>query len=94
MESLYGPDFEAEEGLWTQVMGGSWRKVPLTLVLQPALQPAFPQTYRTGEGTAHARGGGEGAEPLEHFPVPRTNNQLPAQARALPQEFSRQILRT
>lgn len=29
---------------------------------------------------AHATGGREGAEPLEHFPVPKTNTQLPAQA--------------
>ena len=50
--------------------------MPLVLVLQPALQPAFPPTA----GTLGSNRGrvGEGAEPLESFLVPKANTQLPS----------------
>ena len=55
--------------------------MPLALVLQPALQPAFPHAAGTGGVTGAAGGGGrvgEGAEPLESFLVPKANTQLPS----------------
>lgn len=55
--------------------------MPLALVLQPALQPAFPHAAGTG-GVTGADGDrgriGEGAEPLESFLVPKANSQLPS----------------